>query len=267
MFCENCGFKIQAGDKVCRNCGTPVAQEKSSNLFLILGIVGGVVLVAIIAVILFFVIGGKGHMKDISSEVGDGIENSLQEENFVESTATAIPTATPVPTATVMPTATPVPIITATPMPQVPAANNTDFYTTMYVVNCNESITLRTSPRTSASEICQIPLGAAVSYVETAGNGFYKIIYNGKTGYSLASYLDTYYHESARNAATYVNDYLTVINCNESITLRTSPSTSASEICQIPLGATVIFMDFADNGFYKVSYNNNVGYALASYLY
>ena len=62
-------------------------------------------------------------------------------------------------------------------------------YRTMYVVNCNESITLRTSPSTSASEICQIPLGAAVSYVESAANGFYKVVYLGNTGYALASYL------------------------------------------------------------------------------
>ena len=62
-------------------------------------------------------------------------------------------------------------------------------YPTLQVVNCNESITLRTSPSTSASEICQIPLGDTVSYVSTETNGFYQIIYNGQTGYSLASYL------------------------------------------------------------------------------
>lgn len=136
-------------------------------------------------------------------------------------------------------------------------------YTTMYVVNCQESITLRTSPSTKASEICQIPLGAAVSYVERAGNDFYLIVYNGKVGYSLASYLESPYGQ----LQSYVDDYLGVINCNESVTLRTDPSTSAGEICQIPLGATVEFVDVAGDGFYKVAYNGHVGYALASYLY
>ena len=50
-------------------------------------------------------------------------------------------------------------------------------YPTYYVVNCKQSITLRTSPSTSASEICQIPLGSAVSYISTASNGFYFISY------------------------------------------------------------------------------------------
>lgn len=137
---------------------------------------------------------------------------------------------------------------------------NHDTYVTMYVVNCRESITLRTSPSTSASEICQIPLLAPVSYVEDAGNGFYKIIYNGKTGYALASYLDTCYD-------LFEPYPMTVVNCNESITLRTYPSTSADEICQIPLGATVYFQGPSDNGFYQVEYRGCIGYALASYLY
>lgn len=62
-------------------------------------------------------------------------------------------------------------------------------YKTMYVVNCKESITLRKSPSTKADEIRQIPLGAAVSYMEPSIDGFYKISYLGNTGYALASYL------------------------------------------------------------------------------
>lgn len=140
-------------------------------------------------------------------------------------------------------------------------------YQTYYVVNCKESITLRTSPKTSASEICQIPLGASVSYVESASNGFYKVIYLGSTGYALASYLSqtkTAEVYSAPQTASYQTYY--VVNCKESITLRTSPDTSASEICQIPLGASVSYVENAKNGFYKVIYLGNTGYALVSYL-
>lgn len=154
----------------------------------------------------------------------------------------------------------------ATTAPATMAANVT--YVTYYVVNCNESITLRTSPSTSAGEICQIPLGSAVSYVETADNGFYKIIYNGKTGYGLASYLSQSKPAVTGNTGSNTTVYRTfyVVNCNESITLRTSPSTSASEICQIPLGSAVSYVESSSNGFYKVIYNGSTGYALASYL-
>ena len=85
------------------------------------------------------------------------------------------------------------------------------------MVNCQESITLRKSARTSSGEICQIPLGAAVSFVENAGSGFYEIIYNGKTGYALASYL------SPEQKSTSSDSYLQVVNCKESITFKKIP--------------------------------------------
>ena len=251
MYCENCGQKIEDTDKVCRYCGMSVLppeppkepSEDSSRLFMFLGIGGGVLLVAIIAVVATFIIKGK-NVQD-SAEAS----NEIQAETVTE---TPVPTETPAETPAETPTETP------TPTPE-PTEEIT--YTTMYVVNCKESITLRTSPSTSASEICQIPLGAAVSYVETVENGFYKIIYNGKTGYSLASYLS--YSSELNMPYGYI---LVVVNCKESITLRTSPSTSASEICQIPLGSTVEFLEYAENGFYKVNYIGKTGYALASYL-
>lgn len=57
-----------------------------------------------------------------------------------------------------------------------------------------------------------------------------------------------------------------VANCNQSITLRESPSVYAAEITQIPLGQGVAFVDYADNGFYRVSYGRYTGYALSDYL-
>ena len=136
-------------------------------------------------------------------------------------------------------------------------------YDTMYVVNCRESITLRKSPSTSAEEICQIPFGSPVRYVETAKNGFYKIIYDGKTGYGLASYLSA---EKQEIAVTESVIYMKVVNCKESITLRKTPSTKAEQFCQIPLGTVVEYQGTAENGFYMISYDGYVGYALASYL-
>lgn len=136
-------------------------------------------------------------------------------------------------------------------------------YETCFVVNCKESITLRKSPSTKAEECCQIPLGAAVSYVGTAENGFYQVIYNGQTGYALASYLSFENEQDSQQQGT---TYMEVVNCKESITLRKTPSTRGEEFCQIPLGAMVEYKGTAENGFYMVVYNGYTGYALASYL-
>ncbi|WP_448946218.1 SH3 domain-containing protein [Lachnoanaerobaculum sp.] len=150
-----------------------------------------------------------------------------------------------------------------------PATAMTQVLTTLYVVNCNESITLRTSDSTSAKEIRQIPLGAAVSFMENAANGFYKVSYNGSTGYALASYLsvDPYNHYVASTtAATDTSWTGKVVRCNEFITLRKTQSTKGEEITKIPLGAIVTVYGSADNGFYYIDYGGIEGYALASYI-
>ena len=143
---------------------------------------------------------------------------------------------------------------------------NTADYETYYVVNCKQSITLRPQPDVNSGEITQIPLGAAVSYVKAAENGFYQVIYNGNTGYALASYLSATKPSvsTSNNTVSYETYY--VVNCKQSITLRPQPDVNSGEICQIPLGAAVSFISTASNGFYYISYNGNTGYSLASYL-
>ena len=132
----------------------------------------------------------------------------------------------------------------------------TNVVATYFVVNCRESITLRDAPSVYAAELAQIPLGQAVGFIENAGNGFYKINYDGLVGYALAEYLSP--QKAARTA--------TVVNCRESITLRENPSVDAAELMQIPLGARVRFLGGETNEFYQIEYRGVVGYALKTYL-
>lgn len=130
----------------------------------------------------------------------------------------------------------------------------------LWVVNCKESISLRSKQSTSSDAILQIPLYGRVSYIADAKNGFLYVNYNGVDGYALAEYLDEYEPQIAIGA------YMKVVNCKKSITLRKKASTKAAEICQIPLGAVVYAVKEAANGFYYVEYRGLEGFALASYL-
>ena len=60
---------------------------------------------------------------------------------------------------------------------------------TLQVANCNDWISLRSAPSISASQICTVPLGEAVTFISTDANGFDKVTYRGITGYVLAKYL------------------------------------------------------------------------------
>ncbi|MEG2261806.1 MAG: VanW family protein [Clostridia bacterium] len=60
---------------------------------------------------------------------------------------------------------------------------------TYYVANCENYISLRAYPDTSASHITRIPYRAAVTCLGWAENGFYQVEYDGLTGYALSGYL------------------------------------------------------------------------------
>lgn len=144
----------------------------------------------------------------------------------------------------------------------------------MYVMNCETDISLRPQPDVKSGKICAIPYGKAVSYIETAQNGFLKINYDGREGYALASYLSTEKPPERTTTtsapvsspvnASYGSYY--VQYCDENITLRAEPRTDSTDICKIPLGESVSVLGKADNGFYQVSYNGETGYALSQFL-
>ena len=241
--CQNCGQNCPDQDVFCENCGARLselsARTKQKNFIPVLAGCCAAAAVIISAAIFY-----TGMNRDRSGE------SRQAETSLAESSKAPVSAAVP------------------SEFPSSTEAKSVS-YKTYYVVNCQESITLRNSPSTKSSEICQIPFGSAVSYIETASDGFYKIIYNGKTGYALASYLDlTPQDEPPAQAPVNTNTYPTyyVVNCQESITLRKSARTSSGEICQIPLGAAVSFVENAGSGFYEIIYNGKTGYALASYL-
>lgn len=168
-------------------------------------------------------------------------------------------------------------VTSAAPVVTAPVTTAANYSETMFVSNCAESISLREYPSTQARAMRQIPFGAPVTVLESAENGFYQVIYNGVTGYSLASYLVSYQPSEserlARPAGSTVSGntsggYRTMycVNCREYITLRSIPSTSGADLAHIPLGASVSYVGTAENGFYEVIYNGRRGYALAQYL-
>ena len=67
-------------------------------------------------------------------------------------------------------------------------------------------------------------------------------------------------------ALAYVGARLKVVKCNEYITLREEPSTSAAALAHIPLGASVDEIHWSENGFWCVAYRGQTGYALSKYL-
>ena len=225
-FCSSCGNSISGNNvRQCPHCGKPAAENELICSACGTSLTGnvteparrnysspvkktnkGVIAVIIVAAVIVFA---------AAVAVGFAYINTSNDDEEKSSEATQTPAVQQTPTASPqqnVTTALPAgaiyigsegqPPVEPTQVPKINeieghitedeanknASTNT-IKKTMCVVRCNEFITLRSSPSTSASEITKIPLGSSVGYIEEAGNDFYKIQYNGNIGYALASYL------------------------------------------------------------------------------
>ncbi len=149
--------------------------------------------------------------------------------------------------------------------PSVQSSNNT-VQSYMYVANVKYSIYFRSAPaEVDSNIICEIPLGTQVGFIENTDGVFAKIRYDGQVGYVKREYLSSSkpYVSSGGSSST-----MTVVNVDYAIYLRSSPSESSDSniIMEIPVGATVTYLDTPNSTFYKISYNGTVGYSKQIYL-
>lgn len=165
----------------------------------------------------------------------------------------------------------------ATPAPQT---------TYMYVVNVKDSIYLRKNPDENSENITTIPLGTQVEFVKKENDSFTKIKFEGKEGYAMSKYLtsdaDLARQQSSQgqppappqqpvqhatgSSDVSVKSTMYVCNVANAIYLRKYAEENSENYCTIPVGTAVGFIENVSNGFYKIKYNGQIGYAKAEYL-
>ena len=118
------------------------------------------------------------------------------------------------------------------------------------IVKANSGLRLRESASTSSSILATAPNGANVVIVEKL-NGWYKVIYNLKTGYMSADYLEVKERENVDLGEGKINCSL--------VNIRSGPSTSNTLVDQASKGEKVSIFGF-NCGWYKVKYNGQTGY-------
>ena len=135
------------------------------------------------------------------------------------------------------------------------------------------SLRLRSGPSLSSSTIAYIPNGTSVSVQEQL-DGWYKVIYNGMTGYVSADYLVYTPAETADEPVVDADDAASepetetkVVGkiTGNRVNFRTKPSTSSDVIGKFDNGTEVEVVSVA-NGWCEVVYNGMTGYVSGDYV-
>lgn len=144
------------------------------------------------------------------------------------------------------------------------------------VVNA-DALHLREAPSTSSASLALAPTGVQIDVLEDAIDGWYKVQYNGKTGYMSADYLvvTTLNGEAATEETVdeqetpetqepqYGNGKVTLNS--GSLNIRAEASTMGARLGTIPNGAVVALTDYED-GWYYVTYDDISGYISKDYV-
>jgi uncharacterized protein YgiM (DUF1202 family) len=126
-----------------------------------------------------------------------------------------------------------------------------------------DSVRLRTAPGYDAGTIDYIPEGTAVS-VENGvfwtddGSGWYQVTAAGATGYVDSTYL-------AASGSLYIRTSGTAVT-NDSVNLRSGPSTADGVLVQVPAGASVTLTGDTHDGWLSAGYDGSWGYVYAAFL-
>ncbi|MGI5864064.1 MAG: SH3 domain-containing protein [Myxococcales bacterium] len=128
------------------------------------------------------------------------------------------------------------------------------------------NVNMRKGAGTGYGVILVVPKGATVTTVErtSPSNGFYKIKYNGKTGWSHGNYYTLVSTPSGSTSGSLAVG--TSLRATANVNLRSGASTSYSVLRVVPNGATVVTVSAEQsNGYYKIRYDGTVGWSYGTY--
>ncbi|MBS4200625.1 SH3 domain-containing protein [Bacillus sp. FJAT-49732] len=108
-------------------------------------------------------------------------------------------------------------------------------------------------------KLVMIPKGSLISTKQQIGN-WYKVTYNGKTGYIDIGNFTKY------NVPTETKVGTETYTTKSKINLKQYAHNSSNTVTTIPLGIKVIPTYKTSNGWYKIKYNGKTGYVLSTYL-
>ena len=120
-----------------------------------------------------------------------------------------------------------------------------------------EDLNLRSGANTTSGIILVLRAGTTVTLTGEVSGVFYKLTYNGKTGWAHRDWIEVGKADVIPSNTAVTTD---------SLVLRDGPATNYTRILVFPGGARVTLTGQQSNGFHSVSYNGKRGWAFTTYL-
>ena len=146
------------------------------------------------------------------------------------------------------------------------------------VVNVSEWASLWAEPSSSSARVAKVPVGTIVTSCVNSVDNFiyceYKSGRNTYQGFMSRSYLKKANYNASKQdskvtpeaGTDVVGISMTVVNCEEWVSLREKASTAAARLARVPLGAQVDNCVQVSDGFIYCSYRGVYGYIQSQYL-
>jgi uncharacterized protein YraI len=132
--------------------------------------------------------------------------------------------------------------------------------------NTTDWLNLRSGPGTNYGVILVMEPGAYVEIVQNVQNGYYRVYYNGTSGWAAAAYLDRSGGGGQVSGGGGGGGSGGSATVTSALNLRAGAGTGYSVLTVMPSGATVSLNGDSSNGFLSVTYQGMSGWAYADFL-
>lgn len=125
----------------------------------------------------------------------------------------------------------------------------------------NNNVNMRRNASSSSTVLERLDDGDRVTVLGESGN-YFRVSYNGRTGYIMKQYIVVPGKGSEVQTAT---GYPYGTTAKDDVNMRSRAAVSSSRITVIPQGASVTVLG-VEGTFAKITYNGTTGYAMTAYL-
>jgi peptidoglycan hydrolase-like protein with peptidoglycan-binding domain len=137
-----------------------------------------------------------------------------------------------------------------------------------YDTKSGESVKLRKSANTTSVVLANINAGDTVTVLGKTDQ-FYKITFNGKTGYAMVKYIDGAAEVTPAvtpEPLTGIDQYPYDTTTTTRVKLRKSADTNAAVLIVIPENEMITVYEVKSNGFAKVKYKGKTGFVMTDFI-